>query len=84
MDQDFVLQEAQRIVSGDRQTNYGKAEDSLGRIAALWSVWLCQDISDTDVAMMMVLLKVAREKHSHKQDNLVDICGYAALADRIA
>jgi hypothetical protein len=33
--------------------------------------------------MMMILLKVAREKYQHKHDNLVDIAGYAECVARL-
>lgn len=37
-----------------------------------------------DVAMMMILFKLAREENKHSHDNLVDIIGYSALADILA
>ena len=36
-----------------------------------------------DIAMMMCLMKVARETHAPKRDSLVDIAGYAALAEAL-
>lgn len=36
-----------------------------------------------DVAMMMVLFKIAREENSHTHDSCVDIIGYTALADEM-
>jgi hypothetical protein len=42
-----------------------------------------QDITPKDVAALMMLVKVARFANdpTHR-DNLVDICGYAALVER--
>ena len=40
-------------------------------------------LSKKDVAMMMVLLKVAREQKAHKRDNLVDAVGYIRNAAQI-
>ena len=40
-------------------------------------------ITGHDVAMMMCLLKIARQTYAPKRDNLVDLAGYAALAQRI-
>ncbi len=34
--------------------------------------------------MAMVWLKVCREAHKHQRDNLVDIAGYASLANTVA
>jgi hypothetical protein len=41
------------------------------------------DISPKDVAALMMLVKVARFANdpTHR-DNLIDICGYAALVER--
>lgn len=40
-------------------------------------------ISPRDVAMMMVLMKVARDANMPKEDNLIDIAGYAGCAARL-
>lgn len=78
-----VLHSAQKAITGARRKSYGNAEESFGRIAALWTVYMNGEIEFTghDVAMMMTLLKVSREKNAHAEDNLVDIAGYAALAN---
>ena len=78
-----VLDEAKRIVNGDRNEQYGEPEDTFAEIAALWEIYLECAISPRDVAMMMILLKVARDNNKHKRDNLVDICGYAACAEKL-
>ena len=42
------------------------------------------DVTPTDVANMMVLMKVARNASGvYKEDNWIDICGYAALGGEI-
>jgi Domain of unknown function (DUF6378) len=87
-----ILQEAQEIIYGDREETYGRPDKNLNAIAALWTDYLFAKakggtegifISPQDVCMMMVLMKVARQVNSFKRDNLVDICGYAALNDRL-
>ena len=83
------LEEAAKIISGNRQDDYGTPEDSFSRIADYWNDYLIhKNITDNshslypvDVAAMMILFKIAREEHSHKHDNLVDICGYTAILD---
>lgn len=45
---------------------------------------VCSSISSEDVAHMMILLKVARLANDpYHRDSLVDVCGYAALSERI-
>lgn len=71
-----ILDEAKEVVNG-RRDSYGSPEDCFELIANFWSTYLSYEISQEEVCMMMILLKVAREKHGHKRDNLVDIAGYS-------
>ena len=75
-----ALREAARIISGERDRQHGKPEDNFKRIAKIWSVTLGIEITNEDVAMMMVGLKVARyaSKSGFQPDTWVDIAGYAA------
>lgn len=74
-----ALREAAGIINGDRNKQYGAPEDNFERTAKIWSVILGVDISNEDVAMMMVGLKVARyaSKSGYQPDTWVDIAGYA-------
>lgn len=87
-----ILKEAYNIINGERQDQYGNPEDSFGTIAKLWSVYMDSTITGRkhldvpsvqpkDVALLMTLLKIARETHTHKRDNLVDAAGYISLAN---
>jgi len=82
-----ILEEAQEITSGKRQEDYGTPEDSFQSIAGYWTCYLRSKgqctIGPSDVARMMILLKLAREEHRHKRDNLVDIAGYARALSQI-
>ena len=61
-------------------------EDNFSLIADLWGVYLKSDIGAEDVAIMMILLKVARTASSsyEDEDSWVDIAGYAACGGEIA
>lgn len=76
-----ALREAVRIISGDRDVQYGAPEDNLGRIAKIWSVIFGIDITAQDVAMAMVGLKMARyvNKGTFQADTWIDIAGYAGI-----
>ena len=81
-----ILQEAHDIINGQRQTEYGNPEDSFGEIAFAWNWYLADRFDDmpvitaADVAMMMALFKIAREKcGAGKKDNIRDACGYLGL-----
>ena len=79
MNRKEILREAERIVMGSRQENYGSPESNFANIAAYWSVYLHKSVSPADVAVMMILMKAARlsNKIDHT-DSWVDIAGYAA------
>lgn len=80
-----ILDTAKRIVTGDREQQYGSPEDNFATIAGFWTTYLEREVTAHDVAMMMVLLKVARIQSGQvKADNYVDLAGYAACAAEMA
>ena len=76
-----ILEEAQRLVCGDRNDDYGHPSKDFAKTAKIWSgilgPKLVADITPRDVALCMIGVKLSREVNMHKRDNLVDICGYA-------
>lgn len=89
-----LLDEVMEIVHKDRNANYGSPENNFQQIADLWNAYLravelnrgnvyMVKISPADVAIMNMLIKVARlAKNPNHHDSAVDIAGYAAcLAD---
>lgn len=84
VNRESILQEAIRCVCGEREQQYGSPENNFKTIANLWSTYLSYDIGPADVAAMMILLKVARiVSGNHKDDNWVDIAGYAACGGEL-
>lgn len=81
-----ILEEASNIINGARQEEYGKPEDSFQKIADYWGTYLDHPISSQDVALMMVMLKVARVPDGKKasRDTMVDIAGYAAIGSTLS
>lgn len=74
-----VLVEADQIVNGNRDQQYGEPENNFGLISRLWSGYLAVEVQPHDVAVMMMLLKVARIRNAPgKVDHWIDIAGYAA------
>jgi Domain of unknown function (DUF6378) len=80
-----VCRRAADLVSSDRARQYGDARLLHARIAALWSAHLGHLITPHDVALMMLLLKVARTAGgTFNLDNYVDAAGYAGIAAELA
>ena len=67
----------------DRGDQHGDATEQLKKIGQYWGTYLGTDVSGHDVAKMMVLLKVARANGSYTEDNYVDMCGYASIANMV-
>ena len=77
---ELMLDEAATLVSHDRNEDYGDPGDNFVDIAQMWTTYKGVTFTAHDVAAMMVLTKVARLKVSPgKEDNWVDIAGYAAV-----
>lgn len=80
-----ILTTASEAIDGARNESYGKPEDSFSLIAKFWSNYLadlgnCVTIKGHDVAVMLILMKIARitkSRGSH-YDSWVDTAGYAA------
>ena len=84
-----ILTEAKDIITNRGNSDYGNVERCMGNISEQWNLYLAQThgslavITDEDVCKMMMLLKMSRDSHKPKRDNLVDLIGYAALVQEI-
>lgn len=78
-----LLDEAYSLVTGDRQQAYDHPARNFDRIARLWAVALDKDITPEDVAVCMVLVKIARQVHCPKRDNIVDAIGYLLTLEAV-
>lgn len=88
-----LLEKAIEITEGARQQHYGTPEDNFSRIAEYWQTYLRQTqlidgqiiICPHDVAVMMILMKVARLAADHlHDDSWLDIAGYASCGSECA
>ena len=84
-----ILEEAHKIIYGDREQTYGKPSKNHDCIALMWDAYLAnrknsdKRLGAVDVAAMMTLLKIARLANTpDHRDSLVDACGYLALIER--
>jgi hypothetical protein len=78
-----ALQEAQRLVHGDRGADYGHPIHDFARTARIWSAILGVDVKPEQVALCMVGVKISRECNKPKRDNRVDGAGYFETLEMI-
>ena len=79
------ITKAESLVNGDRDEEYGEPSVNHKRIAELWSVILDQAVSEQDVYLCMIAVKMSRLIHDNEhEDSWIDIAGYAALGGEAA
>jgi len=76
-----VLIEALELTTGDRQNQYGSADQDFARTATMWSALKGVEFTTEDVASFLICVKLSRNTHQAKRDNYVDIAGYARCGD---
>ncbi len=74
-----ILEEAERLINGDRQDDYGDAAEGFQAIAQMWTAYLGTAMNGRDVCNMMALLKIARLRNGPHADSSIDGAGYLAL-----
>lgn len=80
-----ILQEAQRLVHGDRGAAYGHPIEDYTRTGRMWGAILgIPDIDPRIACLMMGAVKISREVNASKRDNRTDLAGYAECADMVA
>lgn len=85
-----ITEEAHDLVTGDRQAAYDHPLDDFAITGRIWGALLerWRDSDDDDVppelvGLMLAGIKMTRETHVHKRDNLVDGAGYLECVDMI-
>lgn len=78
--------EAAKLVLGERNSAYGDPAGDYLKTAKMWSGMLIHklkpgiEITPKEAILMMAALKISREVHKAKPDNLVDAHGYLICA----
>jgi hypothetical protein len=80
-----VMEEAQSLIYGDREKDYGKTSDNFADIAKGWEVIAKTTITPEQVGLMMAWLKICRanKDNCEKRDSLIDLAGYAGCIEKI-
>ena len=78
-----TLQEADYILNGDRQADYADPKGNFERIAKIVSIATNKEITPSDIATVMITIKLLRENNKHKRDNCVDGAAYFEIMNRV-
>lgn len=79
-----ILEEASRIVGGDRGDDYGHPGDDFARTAGAWAALFGWEVTPAQVALAMVIVKISRlQETPDKRDSIVDIAGYARTYEMV-
>ena len=84
-----VLLEADSLVHGPRQADYGHPYDDYTKVGLIWTAILKdklkpgEEVSAKEAALCMVGIKLSREVNRPKDDNLIDGAGYFEVANMI-
>lgn len=78
-----ILQEAERLINGDRREAYGDAHENFTNIAIGWEMIFKGGVTAEKVALAMTWLKICRFLNKASRDSIVDIAGYAGCLEKI-
>jgi RNase H-fold protein (predicted Holliday junction resolvase) len=81
-----ILEEANNIVnkrSQEKEREYGPFAKSMEKTAAIATLMSDKNITVVDCYNVLIALKLSRESHSHKEDNLLDAVAYIGSLNNI-
>lgn len=81
--QESILQEADRLINGDRRKDYGGPLESFTKVGELWTPILEVAVSAEQVALCLTQLKIVRMLYGWSRDSIVDAAGYIGLVELI-
>ena len=80
---DSILTEAHELINGERAESYGPVGENWSRTVQIFNAWTGHTLSPVEGLKFMVAVKLARETHRHKADNLRDAAGYLGLIETL-
>lgn len=80
-----VLIEADELINGQRQVDYGDAKALFKDLAILQTYYTGHVTKSAECVTFMILLKLMRFRNSGftHRDSLVDLAGYVGLLERV-
>lgn len=74
-----IIERANEIVntrSEEKERMYGDFENSMDKMAEIFNSLTGLNLTAVEMYKAMIALKLSRESHFHKEDNLLDVIAY--------
>jgi hypothetical protein len=78
-----ILLQADKIVNGDRNDQYGDPKIAFGEYKQILSATFGIELTEAQICKVMMAIKLGRMKYKYKEDSLVDLCGYTEILNRL-
>jgi hypothetical protein len=78
-----ILTEAESIVNGDRDVQYGDPNEAFKEYSNILDATFGIKLTPAEICKVQIAVKLGRLKYKHKRDSVVDLCGYAEILNRL-
>jgi hypothetical protein len=78
-----ILTEAESIVNGDRNVQYGNPNEAFKEYSNILETTFGVKLTPAEICKVQIAVKLGRLKYKHKRDSVVDLCGYAEILNRL-
>jgi hypothetical protein len=78
-----ILTEAESIVNGDRNVQYGDPNEAFKEYSNILEATFGIKLTPAEICKVQIAVKLGRLKYKHKRDSVVDLCGYAEILNRL-
>jgi hypothetical protein len=78
-----ILTEAESIVNGDRNVQYGNPNEAFKEYSNILEATFGIKLTPAEICKVQIAIKLGRLKYKHKRDSVVDLCGYAEILNRL-
>lgn len=74
-------------IRNQRESDYGSPADNMEVQMRIFQAYFkhkpASEFTRQDMAMIGIIIKLARQSFKHKEDNLIDIAGWADVASKV-
>ncbi len=63
----------------ERQKSYGEATESMQRTCNILKAAFGIEMNTATLSLVMVAMKLSRERNQHKEDNIIDMVNYLCI-----